>query len=396
MDSKLKKMNHNEELNNIKGAIENLEVSGEIMDMTKIRQETGFDKLNTIIPSIKKKAEEAINSLTSFLPFHNQTSKQLTKLNEAFNKSKQKAENGAAKRRELKEKLNAAEQELQDFKTKNLLSESDLESSLWNYGAILMIAFITIAEMLVSYASLYEYFDGLETIIGVNGGLSIFSSLLAMFAGQLLKISLRIKKEIKKYNNTEITADTKLPQWIQDHPSVYEEEGKFYYKGWFQNFIILSLCLLCAGATIIKFITPLQDGNTIALTITITVIAINLIGFIAYEYLTYSGLNYPMRFKTDKKLKKVAKLQEKAKKEGIESVEEIVSAYEKNKATLKQSYDEKYNKIAPHINILNECEEALNLCKDIAIAFESKTGTTYTRLKSSVQLPRYQKINNLF
>ncbi|MDR0282018.1 MAG: hypothetical protein LBI53_01480 [Candidatus Peribacteria bacterium] len=389
-------MLYQEELNNIKGAIDRLEVSRENMDITKIIQETRFSTLNTIVPAIKKRAEEAVESLKNFLPFHNQKQRELAKINGDFTKSKQKAESEATNRRNLKTDLEAANEELRNFKTANQLSEFDLESRLWNFGAILMIVFITVAEMLISYTSLYEYFDGLETIIGVNGGLSIFSSLVAMFAGQLLKISLRIKKEIKKYNETEITANEKLPQWIQDHPSVYEEEGKFYYKRGFQNFLVFAFCILCAGATIIKFITPLRDGNTMAWIITTAVIAINLIGFIAYEYLTYSGLNYPMRIKTDKKLRKVAKLQEKAEKDGIESVEDITNTYDTNKATLKQSYNEEYNKIAHHIRDLDECEESINLCKTIVITLENKTGEIFIRLKNSLQLPKYQKINNLF
>jgi hypothetical protein len=357
---------------------------------------TGFNKLNSMVPTIKKKGEEAIATIKNFFPFYEKTKKQLTILNEKFATNRQKAEEGATKREKLKNDLDTAKRELDDFRLINQLSDSDLKSTWLGFGAVMMMVGVTVGEMMLSYTSLYEYFDGLGMIVGVNGGLGLVASLFAMIAGQMLKINLRIQKEIKKYSEVDLTSNENLPQWIQEHPSVYSKKGEYHYKSGFTNFLIFCFAFFCAAVTIFKFITPLQDGNTMAWIITVTVISTNLIVFIAYEFLTYSGLHYPIRLETDKYLRKVARLQEKADKEGTESVEEIVKNHETNKATLKKQYDEEYKRIEPQINVLKDVEEQLKLCKEIVIAFEGKANTKYGKLKSNLQLSSYSPIVPLF
>ncbi|GHV27142.1 hypothetical protein FACS1894176_08750 [Bacteroidia bacterium] len=378
----------------IKGKVEALNVA-ENADIQKTQQDTGFNELNTIVPSIKQKFDNAVRVVKEFLPFHNNTAKKLEALNTSYSAERKKAENGAEKRGKLKENLSAAQKNLRDFQVKNKLTDSDLKSSLLKPSSIFVMVFVTLAEMAVSYASLAEYFDGWMTIVGVNGLLGLASSLLAMIAGQFLAIDARIRKEIHEFNQRELTSNSQLPDWIKEFPLVSTNKENYSYSSWIVKCMAVFAIALCGILTVAKFSLPLQDGNEMAIGITIIVFAVNLVLSI-WEFFTYSGLHYPIRLEADKLIRKVEDLSEKAQKEGVASVEEVEKTYTANKAALKKQWEEEYKKIQPQIEEIGECEKAMNLCKDIAIAFEQKTNTVFERIKRITQLPVYQKINNLF
>ncbi|MDR2540552.1 MAG: hypothetical protein LBD11_01920 [Candidatus Peribacteria bacterium] len=378
----------------IKGKVESLSVA-ENADIQKNQQDTGFNELNTIVPSIKQTFNDAVRVVKKFLPFHNKTAKKLETLNTSYSAEREKAENGAEKRGKLKEYLNVAQNDLRDFQVKNQLTDSDLKSSLLKASSVFVMVFVTLAEMAVSYASLSEYFDGWMTIVGVNGLLGLASSLLAMFAGQFLAIDVRIRKEIYEFNESELTSNRQLSNWIKQFPLVSENKGSYSYRSWIMKCVILFAIGLCGVLTVAKFALPLRDGNEMAIGITIIVFAVNLI-LSGWEFFTYSGLHYPIRLEADKLIRKVENFTEKAQKEGVASVEEVEKTYNANKAALKKQWEEEYKKIQPQIDELDECEKAMNLCRDIVITFEQKANKEYDRIKSNTQLPKYQKINNLF
>ena len=385
----------NTRLLEIRGNVESL-VVGTDTDIENIKQTTGFLELGSIASAIESAAKTAISAIERFVPFHENISKQLGELTSEYTRDAKKAQNKASTHSTLKSNLETAKTNLQDFKKEHQLSDSDIDSTLWGAGAVYMMTFITLAEMLVSFSPLGDYSDKDIIIIVVNGGLSIVSSCLAMLAGQLLKISLRIKKEIHEYNNSEATAGKRLPKWIQEHPSVYANKGKYSYKGGFQNLLVFILMIFCAGSTVVKFLEPLQEGNTTAWIVTIGVILFNLIGFIAYEYLTYSGLNYPMRLKTDKLLRKVNKLEKQLEKGGADSVEDVDRKYNASKLDLKTQYDVQYGKVRPHIEELETCIKNAGICREIITAFEGKTEMEFPILKGQLELPTCRNITYLF